>query len=229
MIAVVVAVAATVTVYLVVDRVAGRLGRPPLATPVLWTSLLVLAGLALVDLDVADYVHDARPLRWALAPATVALGAPLAREVRRLAARRDGVRVLVAVLVGGAVASACGAGIAVAFDATDELVAVMAAKSVTTPIAVAIDFPLPVGDGLVAAAAVLAGVYGAVLLPWLARRLRLDAPREVGVGAGVVSHAVASAELARTMPTAAGWAVAGLAVNGVLTTLWLPPVLRLLL
>jgi putative effector of murein hydrolase len=94
---------------------------------------------------------------------------------------------------------------------------------------VAIDFPIAVDDGLLAVVVVLAGVYGAVVLPGVARRLRLDGPEPLGLGAGVAAHAVAAAELARRSPPAAGWAVAGLAVNGVLTTLWLPPVLRLLL
>jgi putative effector of murein hydrolase len=222
------AVAATVAAFVAADVAAGRLGRPPLATPVLWASVVVLAALALLDLDVDDYVHDARPLRWALAPATVALGAPLAREIRRLR-RADGAQVLVAVVVGGAVAAAVAAGIGAALGASDELVAVLAAKSVTTPIALAVDLPVDADDGLVAGTVVLTGVYGAVLLPWLARRLRLDDDRPLGVGSGVVAHAVASAELARRRPEAVGWAVAGLALNGVLTTLWLPPVLRLLL
>lgn len=221
----IVAVVATVGVYVVAYRVAGALGRPPLAAPVLWASVGVLAGIALLDLDVDDYVHDARPLRWALGPATVALGAPLAASLRRLRGR-EGARVFVAVLAGGAAASACAALVGAALGAGDDLVAVLAAKSVTTPIALALDLPDGVDDGLLACVVVLTGVYGAVLLPWLGPRLGLGADRPLGVGTGVVAHAVGSAELARRRAGAVGWAAAGLAVNGVLTALWLPPVLR---
>lgn len=219
------AVAATIAVYAAADRIAARLGRPPLAAPVVWASVAVLAGLVVLDLDVDDYVHDARPLRWALSVATVALGAPLAASLRRLRGRQ-GARVFLAVLAGGAVASACAALVGAALGAGDDLVAALAAKSVSTPIALALDLPGDVDQGLVASACVLAGAYGAVLLPWFGPRLGLGADRPLGVGSGVVSHAIASAELARRQPGALGWAAAGLAVNGVLTALWLPPVLR---
>jgi len=223
------AVAATVAAFVVADRVAARLRRHPLASPVVWAALVLLAGLAALDLDVGDYVHDARPLRWALGPATVALGAPLARELRRLERAHEGLRVLVAVLVGGGVAAACAAGLGALLGAGDGVVAVLAAKSVTTPIALALDLPAGADDGVLAATVVLTGVYGAVLLPWLAPRVGLGADRAQGTGTGVVAHAIGSAELARRQPGAVGWAVAGLALNGVLTALWLPPVLRAVL
>ena len=104
-----------------------------------------------------------------------------------------------------------------------------ATKSVSAPIAVAIDLPIEVDDGLLAASCVLTGVYGAVLLPVLARRLRLDGEQPLGTGVGVTAHAIGSAELRRRSPGAVGWAAAGLALNGVLTAVWLPPALRLLL
>lgn len=220
------AVTATAVAYVAADRLARRLGRPPLASPVLGAAVVLVAALAVADVDVDDYVHDARPLRWALAPATVALGAPLARAVRRLSSPREATRVTLAVVLGGVAASATAAGVGVALGASDELVAVLAAKSVTTPIALAIDVPIDVDDGLLAATVVLTGVYGAVVLPAAARRARLDDDRPAGVGTGVVAHAVGSAELARRQAGAVGWAALGLALNGVLTALWLPPVLR---
>jgi putative effector of murein hydrolase len=223
------AVAGTVAAFVVADVVAARLGRPALANPVVWASAALLAGLAVTGVEVDDYVDDARPLIWALGPATVALGAPLARAVRRVGAWAEGVRVVGAVLAGGAVAAAVSALVGAALGATDEVVAVLAAKSVTTPIALAVDLPVDADDGLVAATVVLTGVYGAVLLPWLARRCPLGGDRGVGLGVGTTSHAIGTAELARGWPGAAGWAAAGLALNGALTALWLPPVLGWLL
>jgi putative effector of murein hydrolase len=225
----VLAVLVTVGAFVAADRVAGALGRHPLANPVLWSSLALVVGIAVAGVDVQDFVHEARPLRWALAPATVALGAPLAAALRRLGDARDGLRVLVAVLVGGAAASACAAGTAALLGAGDDAVAVLAAKSVTTPIALAMELPGDVDDGVLAATVVLTGVYGAMVLPALGPRLGLGADRALGTGTGVVAHAIGSAELARRQPGAVGWAVAGLALNGVLTALWLPPLLRWLL
>lgn len=223
-----VAVLGTVVSYLAADRIASGLGRPALASPALWASLGILATLAVLDVEVTSYVDDAGPLRWLLGPATVALGVPLARTVRRLERRRAGARIAVAIFLGGVVTSAVAALVAAALGATRDVVTVAATKSVSTPIALAVDLPVEV-DGLLAASCVVTGVYGAVVLPALARRLSLERDHALGTGVGVTAHAIGSAELRRCTPDAVGWAVAGLALNGVLTTLWLPPVIRLVM
>jgi putative effector of murein hydrolase len=217
------AVAGTGAAYVVADRVADRLGRPALANPVAWATLAVLAALAAASVDVDTYVDAARPLRLALAPATVALAVPLAREVRALVA--GGWRLLAAVAIGGAVASGVAAGVALAARAPAPLVEALAAKSVTTPIAVAVVPGSGDTDALVACLVIAAGVYGAALGPALGRRLGLDAPVPLGLGVGVVAHAIGTAELAKRSPRAVGHGVAGLVLNGVLTAVWLPPLL----
>jgi putative effector of murein hydrolase len=131
------------------------------------------------------------------------------------------------VAAGGAVASGLGAGVAVLLGAPARLVEAVAAKSVTTPIAVAI-VPGQASDSVVATTVIAAGVFGAIVLPPLARRLRLDRPAPLGLGVGVVSHAIGTTELARRDPRAVGYGVAGLVLNGVITALWLPPLLRAL-
>lgn len=222
------AVVGTVSLYALADRVAARLGRPAWASSVLWTSVALLAALWSLDLAVADYADGARPLVWLLGPATVALGMPLARAIRALDRRRAGLQVVSAVLVGGFVTSLVAVLAAARLGASEEVLAVVATKSVSAPIAVAIDLPLAVDDGLLAASCVVTGLYGALLLPLIGRHLG-TADRPLGTGVGVTSHAIGSAELRRSAPAAVGWAAAGLALNGVLTAIWLPPLLGLVL
>ena len=220
-----VAVGATLGAYAAVDRASARLGRPALANPVLWSAVAVVAVLAVVSVPVDDYTDAARPLRWLLAPATVALAAPLAREARVLAA--GGWRLVLAVAAGGVVASLAGAGVALALGAPEALVEALAAKSVTTPIALAV-VPGTASDSVVATAVVAAGTLGAIAVPALARRAGLDRPVPLGLGMGVVAHAIGTAELAKRSPRAVGYGVAGLVLNGVVTAVWLPPLLRAL-
>jgi len=220
-----VAVGATLGAYAAVDRASARLGRPALANPVLWSAVAVVAVLAVARVPVDDYTDAARPLRWLLAPATVALAAPLAREARVLAA--GGWRLVLAVAAGGVVASLAGAGVALALGAPEALVEALAAKSVTTPIALAV-VPGTATDSVVATAVVAAGTLGAIAVPALARRAGLDRPVPLGLGMGVVAHAIGTAELAKRSPRAVGYGVAGLVLNGVVTAVWLPPLLRAL-
>jgi putative effector of murein hydrolase len=220
---VVVALALTAACFAAAELASSRTGRRAVTNPVLWASALVLVVLAVTKGDVHDYTSAAHPLLWLLSPATVALAAPLAREWRRLQVDRR--RLVIASLLGGLAASAAAAGMAVALDAPDELVAALAAKSVTTPIAITIQAPIPVDQGLVAGLVVLAGVYGAVLVTALARP---DDPASA-LGVGVGAHAIGTAEMVRRRWPVAAYGVVGLVLNGVFTSIWLPPVLRLVL
>ncbi len=211
-----VAVGATLGAYAAVDRASARLGRPALANPVLWSAVAVVAVLAVARVPVDDYTDAARPLRWLLAPATVALAAPLAREARVLAA--GGWRLVLAVAAGGVVASLAGAGVALALGAPEALVEALAAKSVTTPIAVAM-VPGTATDSVVATAVVAAGTLGAIAVPALARRGR---PRPPGArsgwawGSSPTPSAPPSWPSARPGPSATAW-------PGWCSTAWSPP------
>jgi putative effector of murein hydrolase len=222
-----VAVLGTVAVYVLADAVADRLGRPAWATPSLWAAVALLGVLSLFGVSTDDYGERTDVLRWLLGPATVALGVPLARAVRSLEGRAAGLRIVAAVLAGGFVTSLSAGVVASVLGGSDEVVAAASAKSVSAPIAVAIELPIGVDDGLMAATCVVAGLFGAVFLPLLGRRLRLDDDRALGTGVGVTAHAIGSAELRRHAPGAVGWAAAGLALNGVLTALWLPALMSL--
>ena len=138
-----------------------------------------------------------------------------------------GWRLVLAVAAGGVVASLAGAGVALALGAPEALVEALAAKSVTTPIALAV-VPGTATDSVVATAVVAAGTLGAIAVPALARRAGLDRPVPLGLGMGVVAHAIGTAELAKRSPRAVGYGVAGLVLNGVVTAVWLPPLLRAL-
>lgn len=221
----VLAVGVTAVLYLALDRLADRLGRPAYVVPVLWAPLALVGMLSLVHVEVVDYLREVRPLKWLLGPATVALGAPLARVLRGFSSTRQAVRVLSATLLGGLAASLTAVGVAVAFGASNDVVGVVASKSVTAPIAVTMRLSIGGNDGLLAASCVLAGVYGAVALPVLARWTRLDDPVSLGTGVGVAAHAIGAASLGQRNPDAVGWAAAGLALNGVFTALWLPPLI----
>jgi putative effector of murein hydrolase len=223
---VVAAAGATIAAYLLVDRVARRLGAPAYAAPVLWSPILLLAVITVARVDIAGYVASARPLIWLLGPAVVALGAPAANSLRQLGGPRRVTKVIAAVLLGGMASSFVSVAVAAAFGADRAVIGVVSVKSVTAPLAIAIPTPFELDHRLVAATCVLAGVYGAVVLPVLARRLRLQEGAGYGLGVGVTAHGIGAGALGRSEPGSVGLAVAGLAINGVFTAVWLPPLLE---
>ncbi len=130
------AVGLTLAAYLVGSALFTRLGKPSWLPAILIAALLLAATLALLGLPYATYQQGATWLTVLLGPATVALGMPLYQQLPRIRALWQP---LAACLPIAATLAACYAlGIAWLLGAGPEILASIAAKSVTAPIAIGI-------------------------------------------------------------------------------------------
>ena len=147
------ALALTLGAYLA-GRVAQRLCKGHvLANPLLLAVATVVAVLLTTGLPYARYFDAAAPLHFLLGPASVALAVPL---VRHAAGVRSRLSPLLAAIAGGTlVATVLAIGLAAAMRAAPEVLASLAPKSVTTPVAMEIALRLGGLRGL--AAVIVAG------------------------------------------------------------------------
>ena len=127
---------ATVAVYGAAQAAYQRLGQPPWANPVLW-SVLVIGGLiTLTGTPYPTYFSGAQFIHFLLGPAVVALAWPLWR--RRAELRERALPIFCAALAGGAVASLSAVGIGWALGLPHDVLASLAPKSITAPVAMGI-------------------------------------------------------------------------------------------
>ena len=122
----------------------------PLVSPVVIAAGLLILVLTATGTSYQTYFDGAQFVHFLLGPATVALGLPLWRN--RLAVRRNLLPMLAALACRLADRDRLGGGIAWAFGAPHEILASLAAKSVTAPIAMALTQTI---GGIPALAAVL--------------------------------------------------------------------------
>lgn len=201
-----------------------RLGEPVWAPPLLIALALLIGGLAFFGVDYPVYFQGNALLHFMLGPATVALAVPLYHALPRLLAA---FRPLAGTLVVGSLVGALGAmGLAWLFQLSSESIHAFATRAVTTPIAIGIAEKIHSPIALAAALVGFSGVIGAALAEPLLRGVKSDVAR--GFALGLAAHGVGTARAFQMHPTAGAFAALGMGLNGMLTSFWLPPLVRAL-
>jgi putative effector of murein hydrolase len=211
-----VAIGATLCVYRLSVDLHRRAGSPALLHPALTAMLAMGAGLRALDIAHADYFAAAWPIHAALTPMVVLLAVPLCRQQALLLAAPGRLAAIVA--LGALVAFILSAGLATVALADPEIVRTLLAKSVTTPVAIAIAESVGGLPELAPAIVIATGIVGACLGPWICRMVRVDDPRAVGLALGIASHVIGTARAFQISETAGAYATVGLVLNAILTS-----------
>lgn len=216
--------AATLGVYTLAALASARLGQPPWANPVLWTVLLLAALLLASGTSYAAYFAGAQFIHVLLGPAVVALAWLLWQ--RRQALRRQALALGLAALAGGGAAAASAVLLGRAFGLPADIVASLAPKSVTAPVAMGIAERIGGVPALAAVFAVLTGLIGAVTAPYLFDALRIRSPAARGFALGTASHGIGAARALQVHPEAGAHAGLAFALQALLAALLLPLAMR---
>lgn len=215
----------TLLAWLAADALAKASGRHPAANAVLIAGTIVGALLLASHTDYRTYFDGAQFIHFLLGPATVALGLPLYRN--RALVRRNLVPMSAALLAGSAVSIASAVGLAAALGAPREVLASLAPKSVTTPVAMAVSERLGGQPSLTAAVVILTGIIGAVMVTPLMDALGMTDYAARGFAAGLAAHGIGTAR-AFTVDTVAGtFAGIALGLNALVTAVLAPILLGL--
>jgi predicted murein hydrolase (TIGR00659 family) len=218
---------ATLVAYGIGDACFRAANRAPIVNPVLIAVVLLGALLWLTATPYATYFEGAQFVHFLLGPATVCLALPLADNLPRL--RRALLPVIAALFAGSVAAMASALAIARAFGADAALLAAIAPKSATAPVAIGIAEGMGGQPTLTAVLVILTGITGAIIATPLLNLLRLKDWRARGFAVGVASHGIGTARAFQVHPTAGAFAGLGMALNAVLTALLAPVLLRLFL
>ena len=210
---------ATLAVYVLAHAAYLRLDHAAWANPVPW-SVAVLAVLLLASgTPYPTYFSGAQFIHFLLGPAVVAMAWPLWQ--RREELRRRWGAILVAALAGGAVA------IGWALGLPHDLVASLATKSVTAPVAMGIAEKIGGIPALAAVFAVLTGMIGAVGGKYLFDLIGVQPMVARGFALGTCAHGLGAARAMQVDADAGAYASLALGVQVILASLLMPLVFQL--
>jgi putative effector of murein hydrolase len=216
---------ATLGVYVLATAASVRLGHAPWANPVLWSVVALALLLGATGTAYPVYFSGAQFIHFLLGPAVVALAWPLWQRRAELRARAGAL--LLAALLGGAAASGSAVAIGWAVGLPRDVIASLAPKSVTAPVAMGVAAQLGGIPALAAVFAVLTGLVGAVTAKVLLDAARVGQPAVRGFALGTVSHGIGAARALQVHPDAGAYAALALGLQAVLAALLMPAITRL--
>ena len=201
-----------------------KLLRLPLFNPILVSIAFLIIFLRVADVDYEEYRVSGAKIDFWLKPAVVALGVPLYKQLSSI--RQEILPILLSQLAGCVVGVVSVVGIARLMGASTDVVLSLAAKSVTTPIAMEVIESVGGIPALTATIVVFVGIFGAITGFRILRYGHIGMPSSQGISLGTASHAVGtSAAMERSMEHGA-YASLGLTLNGIFTAILAPYVLH---
>ena len=197
-----------------------------LLNPVLVAVTVLIVALELAGISFATYNRGGALISFFLGPAVVALGVPLHHQAHEIT--RRGFAILVSILTGSLVGILAGTVLAALLGASPAVVRTLAARSVTTPIAIAVTARAGGIPPLAAAISIATGLIGAVIGPRLLRSIAVRSATAFGLAMGSAAHGIGTARAAEEGPVEG--AASGLAIGlmGLATAILAPFALLLL-
>ena len=197
-----------------------------LLNPILLTIASLILFLKLSGISYETYQEGGRLIEFWLKPAVVALGVPLYLQLEMI--KKQLLPILLSQLVGCLVGVVSVVLVAKLLGATPDVICSLAPKSVTTPIAMEVSNATGGIPSLTAAVVVLVGLFGAVFGFKILTLGRVKSPIAQGLSMGTASHAIGTSAAMEVSRKYGAYASLGLTLNGILTVLLTPAILRLL-
>jgi predicted murein hydrolase (TIGR00659 family) len=191
-----------------------------LLQPLLISMLIIIPFLKITGIDYPTFYQQTRILNFMLGPSVVALGYVLYEQIEQI--HGNVISILTAVFVGSLVGIFSVVLIGRIMGADHILIASLAPKSVTTPIAISLSEKSGGVPALTAAFVVICGIFGGLVGPIILRSIGIKSKIAKGLAMGSSAHALGTAR-AMEMGAVEG-AISGLAIGimGIMTALLIP-------
>lgn len=188
--------------------------------PVLLSITLIIFILKVINLDYETYFKGARIISFFLGPSVVALGVPLYLQFEEI--KKRGISIIISILSGSIVGISTAALTAKLLGASKEVVASIAPKSVTTPIAMGIAEKIGGIPSLTAAIVIATGVLGAVIGPAFLKLTKIKDKVAVGLAIGSASHGIGTARAFEEGQLEGATSSLAICLNGIATAIFTP-------
>jgi predicted murein hydrolase (TIGR00659 family) len=215
-----IAISMTLAAYLSAQMLQARFPKIPLLNPTLVAIILIAAFIEISGSTYPAYLHGAQYIGFLIAPTVVVLAVPL---YRRLDLVKTSWPVIAGALcVGLPMGVLSSIGIMRLCGARWETLLSLAPRSVTAGIAMGISQSISGIPALTAVLAIMTGITGAVLGPWLLQALKIKDERIIGLALGITSHGIGTARAFQISDLAGAFSSLAMSLNGIGAAVLIP-------
>ncbi|MGA1847089.1 CidB/LrgB family autolysis modulator [Deferribacter abyssi] len=191
-----------------------------LFNPVLISISSLIVILKTINLDYQTYFKGAKIISFFLGPSVVALGVPLYLQFEEI--KKRGIPILFSITLGSIIGILSASLTAKLLGASKTVVASIAPKSVTTPIAMGISEKIGGIPSLTAAIVIATGVLGAVIGPAFLKLTGIKNKIAIGLAIGSASHGIGTARAFEEGELEGASSSLAICLNGIATAIFTP-------
>ena len=185
-----IAIIGTIIIYILSAKIHDRFAKP-FTIPMLISAVCIVFILLILDIPYATYMTGGRWINEFLGPAVVALAYPL--YIQRHTIKKLFIPILSGIIAGAFIGVLSGVLLTKWAGFSDEIIATISTKSVTTPVSMAITESVGGIRPLAAILVMIAGISGAVLNELLFKLFNIHHYIARGIALGSASHAIGTA------------------------------------
>lgn len=198
-----------------------------LLNPILITIALMIVFLKLCKIEYETYEEAGKYIDFWLKPAVVALGVPLYQQLKSI--KKQIIPIILSQLAGCVIGIVSVTLIAKLLGASQEVILSLAAKSVTTPIAIEVTKAIGGIPSLTAAVVIVTGLFGGIAGYKILNICKVDSQIAQGISMGTASHALGTSIAMEKNPKHGAYASLGLTINAIFTALLTPSIISLIM
>ncbi len=207
---------ATIIIYFLARYIQKKSGLG-LLNPMLVAVIVIIPIMLYFNMDYKDYAKGTSMISFMADPAIVALALPLYQKWDLV--KRYAFPIVISAAASIIITFVTAAVIVLLFNLEIRFIPTLAARSITTPLAIDVSSRLGGIPPMTACIVCFVGIAGAVIGFPLLKLFHIRDKRAQGIAIGACSHAVGTAEAAQHGVTEGAFSSLGLVLCGILTTI----------
>ena len=216
----------TLLAFFIAGKIRGKWNYV-LLNPVLLSIVFIILFLLVLNIDFEDYNRGGQYLSFFLGPAVVALGVFFYEKYEEI--KKNMKPFLLAVAAGGITGIVSIILLLMLFRVPEVIINSLAAKSVTTPIAIEISRVSGGIPEITAGIVIAVGIFGNAFGPFILRFFQIKNKAAIGAALGTAAHGIGTARAFQEGNLAGVYSGLAMCVNGIITALLAPYLLQWIL